>query len=99
MKFFGSRTETLVLAVGALLALSLGIQAQQATPPALTGQQQSSATVSEQKQKGDGQEVDPLNRPLSDKQRLQRRNALKGEIKGAYKTWLDQDATYIISDE
>ncbi len=62
-------------------------------------QVQSSATVTEKKSTSDGQDVDPLNRPLTDKQRFERRKALKGELKGAYKTWLDQDAAYIISDE
>jgi GWxTD domain-containing protein len=115
----------LVLAVGAFLALGLGMQAQQtgtsatpvsqpaatqsqpaatngqppATVPAVKGQEQSSATVTEKKTPDNGQEVDPLNRPLSDKQKFQRQKALKGELKGAYKTWLDQDAAYIISDE
>ena len=102
-----------MLVFGAVLAISLSAQAQQtgtsATPvsqpaatqsqPAPTGQQQSTATVTEKKTQGDGQDVDPLNRPLSDKQRFERRKALKGELKGAYKTWLEQDAAYIITDE
>jgi GWxTD domain-containing protein len=45
------------------------------------------------------EEVDPLKRPLSDKQRFQRRKELGHEISSAYKTWLDQDVAWIISDE
>lgn len=45
------------------------------------------------------EEVDPLKRPLTDKQRFQRRKELRGEIGTAYKTWLDQDVAWIISDE
>jgi GWxTD domain-containing protein len=84
---------------GDATASQTSVTISQPAQPAQTDQKQSSATVTEQKQQGNGQEVDPLNRPLTDKQRLQRRNALKGELKGAYKTWLEQDAAYIITDE
>jgi GWxTD domain-containing protein len=43
--------------------------------------------------------VDPLKRERSDKEKFAAQNALKHELKGAYKTWLDQDVTWIISDE
>jgi GWxTD domain-containing protein len=46
-----------------------------------------------------GEEVDPLKRPLSDKQKFNRQKELKHEISGAYKTWLNQDVAWIISDE
>jgi GWxTD domain-containing protein len=45
------------------------------------------------------QEVDPLKRPLSDKQKIQRRKELHNELSSAYKTWLNQDVVWIISDE
>ena len=45
------------------------------------------------------QEVDPLKRPRSDKERFEAQKAVRQELKGAYKTWLDQDVAYIISDE
>jgi GWxTD domain-containing protein len=45
------------------------------------------------------QEVDPLKRPLSDKQKISRQRELKHEISGAYKTWLNQDVAWIISDQ
>lgn len=53
-----------------------------------------SATASDQ-----DQEVDPLKRPRSDKERFAAQKAVRQELKGAYKTWLDQDVAYIISDE
>lgn len=56
--------------------------------------QQSSGTA-----QGQEQEVDPLTRPRSDKEKIQARKALREELKGAYKTWLEQDVTYIISDD
>jgi GWxTD domain-containing protein len=45
------------------------------------------------------QEVDPLKRPLSDKERFKRQKALHNELSTAYKTWLNQDVAWIISDE
>jgi GWxTD domain-containing protein len=46
-----------------------------------------------------GQEPDPLKRERSDKEKIAARKAVREELKGAYKTWLTQDVTYIISDE
>ena len=45
------------------------------------------------------QEADPLNRPRSDKEKFEAQKAVRQELKGAYKTWLDQDVAYIISDQ
>jgi GWxTD domain-containing protein len=46
-----------------------------------------------------GQDVDPLKRPISDKQKKENAKALKQELSKTYKKWLDQDVIYIISDE
>jgi len=54
---------------------------------------------SEQAQSANGKAVDPLKRERSDKEKFAAQKALKQELKGAYKTWLDQDVSYIISDE
>src|SRR3984957_19655651 len=48
---------------------------------------------------GQDQEVDPLKRPRSDKEQVQAQRAVRQELKGAYKSWLDQDVAYIISEE
>jgi GWxTD domain-containing protein len=48
---------------------------------------------------GQNQEVDPLKRERSDKEKFAAQKAVRQELKGAYKTWLDQDVSYIISDE
>jgi GWxTD domain-containing protein len=42
---------------------------------------------------------DPLKRRLTDSQDKQRRKAIKPELSTAYKTWLDQDVRWIITDE
>jgi len=67
-----------------MLVPGRGILAQQATPTATSQQDQ---------------EPDPLKRERSDKEKFQAQRALKGELHGAYKTWLEQDVPYIITDE
>ena len=66
-----------------------------------TPQAGSAAPADDSRKKMDkpAQEVDPLKRPLSDKQKISRQRELKHEISGAYKTWLNQDVAWIISDE
>src|SRR5271168_852548 len=44
-------------------------------------------------------ETDPLKRPLTDKQKIKRQRELHRELSDTYKTWLDQDVVWIISDE
>ena len=42
---------------------------------------------------------DPLKRRLSDKERFQQQKALKGELHGEYKKWVDEDVRWIITDQ
>jgi len=44
-------------------------------------------------------EVDPLKRAPSEKQKKQQKNALKRELSKQYKKWLEEDVVWIISDE
>src|SRR6202790_1771239 len=44
-------------------------------------------------------EVDPLKRPLTDKQKKQNSKSLKIELSKTYKKWVDEDVRWIISDE
>src|SRR3954465_13424693 len=44
-------------------------------------------------------EPDPLKRERSDEAKFAARKAVRQELKGAFKTWLEQDVTYIISDD
>jgi len=60
---------------------------------------QQAAPTSEQAQPSSGQEPDPLKRERSDKEKFAAQKAVRQELKGAFKTWLEQDASYIISDE
>jgi GWxTD domain-containing protein len=42
---------------------------------------------------------DPLKRQPSDKERFAQQRALKQELKGVYKKWLDEDVRWIITDQ
>ena len=65
----------------------------------VAAQQQDNPSAQAQPSKGQNQEVDPLKRERSDKSKLAAQKAVRQELKGAYKSWLEQDVTYIISDE
>ena len=45
------------------------------------------------------EQPDPTKRRLSDKERFQQQKALRGELKGEYKKWVDEDVRWIITDE
>ena len=42
---------------------------------------------------------DPLKRRLTDKEKRQQNKELRQELKGSYKTWVDQDVRWIITDQ
>ena len=42
---------------------------------------------------------DPLKRPLGDKEKREQQKALKAELKGVYKKWVDEDVRWIITDQ
>ncbi|MGA2675151.1 MAG: GWxTD domain-containing protein [Terracidiphilus sp.] len=81
------------LGCGLVFIPATGLLAQQAATPAAPAQQQTGQAS------GQGQDVDPLKRERSDKEKFAAQKAVRQELKGAYKTWLDQDVAYIISDE
>jgi GWxTD domain-containing protein len=43
--------------------------------------------------------IDPLKKPVTEKQRKKNERALKQELSKPYKKWLDEDVAYIITDE
>jgi GWxTD domain-containing protein len=45
------------------------------------------------------EQPDPLKRPLSDKEKRDQQKALKAELKGVYKKWVDEDVRWIITDQ
>ena len=60
---------------------------------------QSSADKPAAKQAQPPDAVDPLKRPADEKQRKKNARALKQELSKPYKKWLDEDVSYIITDE
>jgi GWxTD domain-containing protein len=63
------------------------LPAQSATPDGVT-----QAPATEEK-------PDPLKRPLSDKEKFKQQKALKGELHGEYKKWIEEDVKWIITDQ
>ena len=71
------------------------IVAQQNPAPPATSQQETQPATGQNQ----NQEPNPLNRQLSDKERYKAQKALRQELKGPYKTWLNEEVPYIITDE
>jgi GWxTD domain-containing protein len=83
-----------------LVSLSLGLISIPASSLLLA---QQTPSPSQQAQPAAGQnqnqESDPLKRQLNDKERATAQKALRQELKGPYKTWLNEEVPYIITDE
>jgi GWxTD domain-containing protein len=45
------------------------------------------------------EQPDPLKRPLTDKEKIAQQKALRQELKGEYKKWVDEDVRWIITDQ
>jgi GWxTD domain-containing protein len=68
----------------------------------VAAQTAATSTSTQQQAAPDGkqsQPVDPLKRQLPDKQRYQAQKELRRELKGPYKTWLNEEVPYIITDD
>jgi GWxTD domain-containing protein len=83
------------LGCGLIFTYAAGLVAQQTDNPPAAAQ----AGAASGQGQGAGQELDPLKRERSDKEKFAAQRAVKQELKGAYKTWLNQDVAWIISDE
>jgi GWxTD domain-containing protein len=94
MIFNGRSFFSVALGCGLILFLFPKSHAQQSQNPSLQTRPSSGAT-----QNPNQDEPDPLKRKRSDKEQFNAQRELKQEIKTAYKTWLEQDVAYIISDE
>jgi GWxTD domain-containing protein len=81
------------------LYVALGCGLAFVSPLGLRAQQSANQPAQAQPASGEDDQADPLNRPRSDKERFEAQKAVRQELKGAYKTWLDQDVAYIISDD
>ena len=82
-----------------LLIVALGCGLYVVPAARVYAQQTDNPPAQAQPANSQNQEVDPLKRERSDKEKFAAQKAVRQELKGAYKTWLEQDVTYIISDE
>ena len=92
MMFSSRRILVSVLGCGVLCVPAAVAFARQATPAAQ--EQAQPANSSDQ-----GQEQDPLKRQRSPQERYKAQKALRTEIKGTYKIWLNEEVPYIITDD
>ncbi len=87
----------------ALFAAAQDGKSETADPAAATTSPASTAASSGSEDKNTADksapEVDPLKRPLTEKQKKQNSKSLKIELSKTYKKWLDEDVRWIITDE
>ncbi len=83
------------LSFGLISIPATALLAQQNPAPPSASQQQAQPAAGQNQD----QEANPLNRQLSDKERAKAQKALRQELKGPYKTWLNEEVPYIITDE
>ncbi len=92
MMFPSRRLLITLVGLGLIWIPMSALKAQSNTPAAADSQ---AATPPD----AQGQTADPLNRQLSDKERYKAQHELRQELKGPYKTWLNEEVPYIISDD
>src|SRR5581483_489105 len=97
MSFTGRRLFASILGCGlvSITAPSLFAKQPPAPAPSASGQNQSQGDQTQ----GQDQEQDPLKRQRSPEETYKARKELRQELKGTYKTWLNDEVPYIISDE
>jgi GWxTD domain-containing protein len=93
MMFLSRRLLITVVGLGLIWVPASALRAQQSGAPPATDSQSAAPAGSQ------GQANDPLNRQLSDKERYKAQHELRQELKGPYKTWLNEEVPYIISDD
>ncbi len=82
----------------AVMGLSLGAASLLAQTPATT-QQTPQPTDGVQRAPVVKDVPDPTQRKRTDQERFRAQKNMKDELKGSYKTWVDQDVAWIITDE
>ena len=86
---FSSQSAVLILIL-MFGECALHAQTSPTTAPSTDGVIQAPATV---------EKPDPLKRELSDRERFRQQKALRGELHGEYKKWVDEDVRWIITDQ
>jgi GWxTD domain-containing protein len=83
-----------------ILAIAVGVAAFHPSLHAQQNQQPAQADSGSQASSPDNQDTqDPLKRQLPDKEKFKQQKELKQELHGTYKTWLDVDVRWIITDQ
>ena len=85
------------LGCGLVFTPAAGVLAQQTASPSAPAQQQAQPAAAQNQ--GAGEEPDPRLRKRSDEEVRKAQKDVRGELKGAYKSWLTQDVAWIITDE
>ncbi len=95
---FMTTSRNLVSGTALLFLAMMGVRALPAQDASSTAQ---AAPAADGVSKGPAivEKPDPMKRQLSDKEKFAQQKALKGELHGSYKTWLDQDVRWIITDQ
>jgi GWxTD domain-containing protein len=94
---FQTFSRVLIICSLAILASSAVAQDQSKDQP--KDQPQNNTEQKAAEKSGPQDAVDPLKRPTDEKQRKKNAKALKVELSKPYKKWLDEDVSYIITDE
>ena len=94
MNLSGRSLLFVAVGCGLIILPASRIQAQQTSDPSLKARSASGQSSPDQED-----DQDPLKRKRSDQEQFKAQKELKQELKGAYKTWLEQDVAYIITDE
>jgi GWxTD domain-containing protein len=94
MKFFRQllhvATPLLVATLFAAVSVPSPMFAQDSQTPTSDGVTQAPPTT---------EKPDPLKRRLTDKEKFQQQKAIRGELHGIYKKWVDEDVHWIITDQ
>jgi GWxTD domain-containing protein len=101
MMFNSRRLLFTALVCGVTWMPASGLLAQQSDTSPATNQTQTAGAQAAQAAPSAGQDeqADPLHRQQSNKERYHNQQELRRELKGPYKTWLDQEVPYIITDD
>ncbi len=93
MFLVGFRRYILALLIAAAICFSTSLLFGQGSNPKSADQPAADSPKDQSK------DVDPLKRPLSDKEKRANEKRFKQEVSGSYKKWLDEDVRWIITDE
>src|SRR5579871_4075109 len=89
----------LICGFGAALFVAATVVAQSPAAQTSAGQAPAAQTTDTPKKSSDTPKRDTVSKPMTDKQRRKQEEKLRKELETPYKKWLNEDVTYIITDE